>query len=406
MKFLTNTSLFLLFIGLLITACNRENVDEIIIKDPNYEPEVVEQNNLVSALTMNETDGLDLGCLLINYPFELLLASGETVTINSIDDFEAAGSEDNPDPVVDFVFPLNITDTEGNLTEVNTIDELGQVFASCIPETGWDNPGTIPAFLFDDLCFDLVFPFNLEDLEDNTYTAANEAEFIDLLATTDDLFITLPINVVYNDEELTIDSIGGFFDLVFLCDGINPPVSGDGIVVQGFGCNQLQFPFEVLLEDGSTLTVTDVDQYANLILSGESIELLFPFSLMNLDGEIMVIEDIEDLINALIACGVDIEIIDNNDEPCSFAPAHIFLFFNQGVIPCGYNINFPVQVEAEGVVYNLNNMSDYYTVYGMYNNQINAIEIIYPVGITLIEDGSTLTFQEDNEICSFINGCQ
>lgn len=408
MKFLTKTSLFLLLmIGLLITACNQENLDEIIIEDPEYQPEVVEQNNLIQALTMND-DGLELGCLLINYSFELELASGETVTISSLDDFEAAIDENNPDPVVDFVYPLTITDADGNIVDVANIDELGMAFASCIPDTGWDNPSTLPAFLFDELCFDLVFPVELQDPAGNTYTAANEAEFIDLIATLENLAIILPINVLYEGQEVTVTNSGSFYDLVFLCDGINPPVSGGGIVVQGFGCNQLQFPFDVSLEDGSLVTVTDADQYANLVFSGESIELLFPFSLLSIDGDILVIEDIEDLIDALAACGIDIEIGGGDDGPCFGAPAHIFLFFNQnqGTFNCAYTIDFPVQIEAEGVIYDLDDMNEYYDVYGMYNNQIDAISMIYPVSVTLWDDGSTLTFQEDEEICTFINDCE
>lgn len=410
MNLLNQWRVFPLFIVLLLVACNKENIDDIIVDEPEYEVEEIEVNNLVSALVINPTDGINLGCLTIQFPFELLLESGNTATINTQEDFDTALDQDAPDPVIDFVFPLNIIDEDGNVSQINNNDELGVAFASCIPDEGWDESvsdnNILPAFLFEALCFDLVFPVNLEDEAGNAYVANNEAEFINFSATIDPLYITLPATVMNdNGDETTVNDVVFFFDLVYLCEGIFPPVSGSGIVIQGFGCNELVFPFNVTISDGSTVSIDDADEYANLIFSGATLELQYPFSLSNPDGEIIVINEVDDLIVALGDCGIDIEIVAT--DACA-TPAHALLFFNQqqGFIGCGYTVNFPAKVMAEGVTYTLNNMDDYLEVYNMYAFQLDAIEMIYPVSATMVETNSPFEFNSDEQICTFINGCE
>ena len=63
-------------------------------------------------------------------------------------------------------------------------------------------------------------------------------------------------------------------------------------------------------------------------------------------------------------------------------------------------------MQAEGVTYDLNSMNDYYSVYSLYSNQINAIDIIYPISVTLVDDGSTVGFANDEAVCTFISGCE
>jgi hypothetical protein len=164
----------------------------------------------------------------------------------------------------------------------------------------------------------------------------------------------------------------------------------------------IQYPYDVEMDDGELITVEDANQEAALILSGEHYTVLYPFSLIDADGAVITINDESEFILFILPCIVTIE----EPDTCA-APAHIYLFFNQGQGPtaCGYLINFPAQVQAEGVTYDLSSMGDYYSVYSMYSNQINAIDIIYPISVTLVEDGSTVEFENDEEICTFVNGC-
>ncbi|MEZ4961875.1 MAG: hypothetical protein R2830_18750 [Saprospiraceae bacterium] len=417
MNFLTKKIALFLFAVLFLTACNKDNIDEVIPGDPGYQPDTVVVNSLIFAMVGNPSGGLDLGCITINFPFSLLTESGATVEINTEAEFEAATDSTAADPVVDIVFPLSITDSDGNTGQVNDETELGVAFASCIPTTGWvdttsvDGTYPIPAFLFEDLCFDLVYPVDVEDADENTYTANNEAALIDLLATTSNLTFVLPITVLDEQgNETVIESAAGFFDLYYACDGVIPPGTQGGIPIDlsdldsancDFESLAIQYPYDVVTDDGDLITVADANQEAALILSGVHYTVQYPFSLVDADGEVVTINDDLEFIQLILPCLVTIE----EPDPCS-TPAHVLLYFNQGQAPfqCGYLINFPTQVEAEGTVYDLNDMFEYYNVYGLYSNQIDKISIIYPVSVTL-NDGTILTFNNDNDVCQFIDGC-
>ncbi|MCB0583086.1 MAG: hypothetical protein KDD10_27660 [Phaeodactylibacter sp.] len=409
MNSLFKISVLLLFAGLLSTACDKENFDEITPEAPDYQPDTVEVNNLMIALRPNSSDGLALGCITINYPFDLLQESGDSITISSDADFDAALALVGLEQVVDFVFPLSVTDSEGNISQVADNEELGLAFASCVPNGNWTySPGLLPVFLFEDWCYSLVYPVSLEDGDGNAYTVNTEQELIDLFATVSPLFYVLPLTVTDVDgNQVVIDDVDSFFAAVDSCVGttITPPVIvGAVFQIEGFGCNELVFPFNLELSDGSVVTINDEDDYANFVLGNdENFQLAYPFSLVNLiTGDTLNIDTDDAFIESLEACGIII-IIEEPDS-CS-APAHIFLFFNQGIIQCNYTVNYPAQVEAEGVIYDLDDMNDYFAVYNMYSSQIDAIDIVYPISITLVNSGDIIEFNSDAEICAFINDC-
>jgi|UPI000584AA2D hypothetical protein len=410
MKFSIRLNILLVFVALLFAACEKDNMDEIVIDEPDYQPEVNETNPLFLAMSTNNPEGLELGCISILYPFDMALESGSTLTINSESEFTAAIDTTAMDPAVDFIYPLDILNGEGETAQVASIEELGLSFVACIPSNGWDYGSTagnlIPAFSFTDLCFDLVYPVALEDLEGNTYTADSESELIDLSATVGDLYFTLPITVLNVDgSEIEIESYNGFFNLVESCDGmgVNPPVVVNGqFEVTGFGCWELQFPFTLELTDGTTTEVNTESEYATTILNaGEEFQLIYPFTLQSLlDDEELTVSNDDEFIFALESCGIIIDIGGGGD--CGSSEDHIILFFNEG--SC-YTVNYPAQVQAEGVTYTLNGIADYFDVFGMYASQVDAIEIIYPISATNTETGTETILNNRDEICDYVNAC-
>ena len=407
MKILNKFSLVILLLAVLLTACNKENIDTTIPEDPNYQPTNVVVNNLVTGLVANTVTGLDLGCLTVIYPFDLSLEDSTTITINSEADFQAAITMTAPNLVVDFVYPLNIIDNDGNAVQAADANELGVAFASCIPTTGWttsvNNDQIIPAFLLNDFCFDLVYPTDLEDTDGNTYVANDQSEFIDLLATVNELFFSLPLTVVDQDgNQVVITDTNSFFDLSYQCNNVTPAVCGNGIVIQGFGCSELVYPVDAATTDGTIITVNNADEYSNLILSGEILELQFPFSLVDSTGTNTVINNVDDLVNALTACGINVTTLPTD---CNIAPAHFLLFFNQGISACGHDVNYPLQIVADNVTYDVNDLGDYFDVYNLYVNNVDGISLIYPVTITMIDTGEVITFNNDDDVCTFISGC-
>lgn len=416
MTFLNKFSVLILMMGLLFTACDpEENVDEVVpTGNPDFETEVVVVNSLINALTVTTTEGMEFGCLSINYPFDLLTASGEIATITSDEELEAALMEEGDFEAVDFIYPLSITDEEGNMSMVANTEELGIAFASCIPDEEWDDAeeygGILPAFLPESLCFDLVYPLSASN-QGTDYTINSDEELIDLMATfPNDVFFNLPLNVVAEDgSELTIESASVFFNLVYTCNGASPPVVADGFVIQGFACNNLLYPFDVRIASGEVITISSQSEYAELVFSGEEVELQYPFSLENIiDGEVSVINNSDELIDAINSCGGIIIEIDPIDSACdSDTPAHILLFFNQnGPVssPCRFYINYPVQVTLGGTTYDINTTAEYFEVYNQTNNW-NDIKLLYPASVTMYDDSSIVTFEEENDVCTFIDEC-
>lgn len=406
-----------------MSACNEENIDEIVPDEPTYQPESTEVNNLLTALRFNDAEGLDLDCITILFPFDLELASGNTVSINSESEFNAAIDSSGTDPAVNFIFPLDILNSDGENEQINTLEELGAAFIACIPTDGWDYSDTegdlIPAFAFDGLCFDLVYPVNLEDADGNTYTANDEAALIDLSATVENLFFVLPITVLDEDDnEIVIEDYDAFFFLVETCEnsGITPPiVVVGGIEIVGFACYELQYPFTLDLGDGNTLEINDEDEYATTILNaGEALELVYPFTLQSiLDSQLLTINNGDEYLQALAACGIDIE-IEEDDDPCDDIEeddpiAHTTLFYNAynifALYSCPFTFEYPVQLDIEGTVFDINNVDDYLAAIG--GNPFTPAfgSIVFPVTV-IKEDDTTEELNSNTDVCVFINSCE
>lgn len=410
MNFLTKNFFLFVCTLFLLTACNKENIDEVVpTEPPTFEPDTIIVNNLVNALQANSTEGLDLDCVTIEFPFELVTESDNNITINSSTDFENALNENAPNRVVSFMFPLSVIN-DGNAFQVSNNEVLGVAFGSCLPSSGWDvasdNGDIVPAYLFENSsCNEMVYPTELEDANGNFYTANNEEELINLMATTESLFFSLPMDVIDQDgSAMSANVTDDFYNAMYACEEIAPLALINGIQSNELdSCFTLDFPFDVLLTDSSIVTVNDENELIDLEMAGTIEVIVFPFNVTKYDGTTVTINEPQDLAPLIVEC--EIGITTEPSDPCN-TPAHALLFFNQGQGPtsCGFLIDLPMQVEAEGTVYDIDNQQDYFDVYNMYWNQLDKIDVIYPITVTLT-DGTILTFDKDQDVCDFIGQC-
>lgn len=290
-----------LLLGLVFTftSCERENIEEVIDVTEEQEPKV--ENNIVKRLSVSTPDGLDLGCLTVVFPFEMVTINENIVEVASIEDFEEL-IQDEDDYIIDFVYPLTIADEDGEQTEVADIDELGEAFASCIPDTGWGG-NDFPAFLIDaeTSCFEIVYPLNLLDLDGNVVSVASEVEFVDALAAYELLFFDFPFN-------LTSDSTGvvevadsdELFQLLSSCDYVGTPC--DSITWGGdLGCYTIAFPVSFEMLDGTIETANNLDELNGLFFGGQVANFAYPLDLVdNETGELVTVntdEELEALLN-------------------------------------------------------------------------------------------------------------
>jgi hypothetical protein len=417
MKFSTILNMLLLFVATaFFAACEKDNLDEIIVEEPNYQPGEVEVNNLLNAMrTDNNSGTVTMNCITLQTPFELKLQSGGAVTINTQRDLEVAMDTNAADRAVDFIYPISIVDARGETAQVNSNQELGVSFASCLPQQGWaaamSTNETLPACFYAGLlCVEQVYPVTLIDDEGNTYTVANDGELVDLFVTTyineTYLAFILPMSLIdAAGAEVVIESVDQFFSVVSECENVEPVIIGDGFEAQGFLCYELKYPAEMLGTDGNPITVNSADEYANLVLSGEALTIEYPFTLESMiDGTTVTVNNFEEFILAVsVGCGVDIVI--DTVTLCEI-PGHVLLFINRGGTsqsPCRFNINYPVNVIAGGATFTLNESSDYWSVYNQFN--LNEIEVVYPVTVTVNSSGEVIEFASDNDLCTYIEDC-
>lgn len=105
MKILSKITFWALFMAILFSACDRENMDEIIPAKPQYQIDTISVNPLIYRLNSSSPDSINISCVSIPLPVDFLQASGNTVTVNTETELDSVSLL--PDSLVDFVYPLD-----------------------------------------------------------------------------------------------------------------------------------------------------------------------------------------------------------------------------------------------------------------------------------------------------------
>lgn len=303
MKFFKQLSLFALLAVLALASCQKEEIFETNIETPTVEPTTEYVNGLIDRST-SSSDGLDLGCISIDYPFDFLLVDSSTLAINSEDDFiNALNNTDNPP--IDFVYPLDVTDTEGNSLTVPDAEGLAELFTDCIPNTGWNDDFPtwfFPAWLisYENSCYQLVYPLTLLDVDSVGVTAIDEDELISLLSDGNIYSFAFPLDLEDEAGEIvSADDPDELFELLSEC-GPGPGNGGCGIGT--FACYELGYPVTLLLTNGTTVVVNDDDEFAEVFLTGEWAGFDYPLTLIDEDGNEVVVNNEDELHEAMLNC--------------------------------------------------------------------------------------------------------
>lgn len=388
------------------TSCTKENTvidqqEEVEIEDPT----TVKVNPLVNRIETRSADQMELGCLTIDLPFSLDV-DGTVVEINSIEDLEALFS-DTSIVSVDFIYPLEVTLPDGSVQTVNNGEELGEAFAACIPDNGWGGDTTIvvtddafPAFLISDFasCYNLVYPVDLYDLDNETYTANSEEELINLLASTDPnniLFFTFPLSVEDEDGNVyTAEDGDELFTLLFDC--VDDPTGGgvDTFFVGGnfdLACYSIQFPITVELSNGDVTVVNNHEEFCALMLSGYTYTFTYPMTVVDADGNEIVLNSEEDLQAAIEDCGFW---TGDND--------FFVLLLTAGTQQDCYTVNYPITVTVDGVDVEINSSEDLVSL----TDTGSLPEVELPISITLTATGEVVEINDMEDIFEVLEDCE
>ncbi|MFK7807735.1 MAG: hypothetical protein AB8F74_08060, partial [Saprospiraceae bacterium] len=383
MKYSKLLFFFALTVLLAFSSCKKEELSEVTETIGDVEVTTRTHNALVSQMQASTTnsDGLDLGCFSINFPFDLLV-DDETVTINAAEDFEDAIFQDAV--FIDFVYPVTITYPEdGTTEEIADGEALGDAFAICIPDTGW-NEDLFPVFLINDMnsCYTLSYPLNLTDGQGETYTANDEDELVDLVANNPNLYFEFPFDLIDEDGVAqTAENEEELFNLLLLCEDTTTNPGGPVDTTDcwaGYNpfadCFEFVYPYDILDLDGNTVTIENEDDFVNSLFNGTLMDFVYPVTIINLDGDEVVVNNQEGLQAVFDVC------FGGNGNGGG----------SGGGSGGGGSVNSDVPV----IVFVLQSDS---------NSGEECYSLVYPIAYTNIDTGETGSFDEQG-ILDYLNG--
>ncbi|MEM9920133.1 MAG: hypothetical protein AAF990_18700 [Bacteroidota bacterium] len=402
MRYLKYLPLLLMAALFTFTSCEKESMDDQKVVTSPITPKETTTSKLVSNLRTTQTEeGLLLGCITIAYPFELALENGSSISINTEEDFTNIVLDTTFCCIIDFVYPLQIELEDGTTATANDGEELGELFAACIPDTGWTTED-FPAFLInlDNSCYILDYPINLRHPDGTIFTANDEAEFIDLLATHELLFFEFPITLIDSENDTTFiaNNVDDIFELFATCETISHPCDS---VIFGSGslaCYTIVFPVDLILLDSTVVTAADENEFNNLLFNGNVAGFAYPLSLIDEDGSVLVANDDNELFLLFNQCD---GIVVGGDDP---AVQLLFLFSNHPNSPNGcYEINYPITVaDIDGNSIVLNDAAAYEEAL----ETIFLVSVEYPVSITLNDGGGVVDINSFDDLHVVISNCE
>ncbi|MEN0046606.1 MAG: hypothetical protein AAF806_06090 [Bacteroidota bacterium] len=388
----------------LIWACSRENFDIVETTTEEIVPEVTYINSLADQMNIppGEND-IRLGCFSIQKPFHIIAQDREQYIVENQEDFNVLfGNVDNP--ILDFVYPITIQHKNGETENIEGGADLGDAFASCVPTGGWTYDA-FPAYVinFENSCYELEFPIKLKQLNGTQKVAEDRQAFNALVAEEAGLyFFDYPLALKSESGEIiTIEETTELIDLLVGCSGFD----GDGISIDEEGleiwCYDIQYPIQVLLWNGSKVTVNDHALLCDLMLEGEIVNFVYPFHLLDTEGNAVEITSEYHYEITLWEC-----------ETYDFRGDEAYLLY-LGTEPfrrdACYKIKFPIEViaysfgENEGESIILKNITQLksHVLFGSYQKS----EILYPIILKYHPQGLEAEVMSLTHLMNLLEGC-
>ena len=386
MHFLKNSLILLslLMAMIFITSCNKDEIQTITPQEPVVTVDTLVNNPLLTRSSTSE-EGLDLGCFTVLYPFSVVTLDSTIINITSDDDFN--GNEEN---FIDFVYPITL-DADGVQSTINSLDELFEAFANCVPSGGWSDD-FFPAYdiNYENSCYTLQYPLTLENVDGQILTVNTADELNDAIAA--DLYsFTYPLSLINEDGELVVvDSVDGLFNALIACNDFGWDNDSTGYwdwenSFEYFGCYVLNFPFNVVTANGEIVEVNDHMEYCDLLLQGDIISFSYPLTLTDLEGNVIIANSDEELNDLMADCGFP-----GDDCPGLEAFSFLEYYVSIGCIAIDYPLG-ATTINGDSVLITSNEQ----LTEAVFNFEV--CEISFPISFT-DQDGNSYSANSMNEL--------
>jgi hypothetical protein len=406
MKVLKIFSLFIIASALLFTSCSRD--EEIDIIEPETEIDVnVDTNPLVSR-SVGSDEGLELECLTILFPFSVVDMDGVSIEIEDIDDISVLESEDNL--IVDFVYPLDVEISDETI-QIDDSFALGEAFVECVPDfTEYDFETDFPAYSIssETSCYNIDFPIALRNLDDETITVEDQEEFNNLLAS-DVHFFVYPFSLIDEDGgTVTVNDSDELFETLISC---NDFVWTDSLDIdwgensfEYVGCYLIEFPFDIVLQDGTVTTINNHEEYCELMFQGDIGNFVFPITLTSEDGDTFTVNSEDELFDLLDDCDTWV----GSDTEEDFVSIFLLVAGSVGYdnVDACYSITYPIEyTDIDGMTQNLESQDESLEFING-PEFFNFSGLVYPVNIVITESGEEQVLESFEDIFALLEVCE
>lgn len=206
----------------------------------------------------------------------------------------------------DFVYPITLSYNNGTTVTVNDLDGLISVIINSTEQLFVDG---------------IAFPFDVETYDESTdsivvVTINNESEFEALLADCDfGNVANCACNEVYEPVCVEVfDPSGASYIISYpneceaICDGFSQEdfieVCNDNDYFDfGFGCFDINYPIDLILDDGSTITVNSNTEFGNAMFNQYVVNFVYPITVtLEEDGSLLTINSQQEFENLFNNC--------------------------------------------------------------------------------------------------------
>jgi len=210
----------LLALTFVVVSCDEDQIQEDITPNtPPTEVQTLLNTAMARAMPPPSDSSTDSLCFSFNFPLELALEDGTTVTVNDeVELNDAFLAQDSVNLVADFVYPLTLTLADGTETTVDDFEAFVDVLIGCFgdfedwDDEDWDDDdhGDCPDdFDFEGECFTIVFPLTVSVNGENISIDSEDA-FEDLLNSFDgdtisEFEFVFPLNVFVIEDSTTVE---------------------------------------------------------------------------------------------------------------------------------------------------------------------------------------------------------